>query len=75
MTESGLQFDDRLWVCGYCKTVCVDYPTMKEHTEKRCRVRQAIRRRKEARLPEKGSPALSPASVLAEGQKALEEWG
>ncbi len=68
----GLQFDERFWVCGYCRTECVDYPTMKEHSEKRCKVRQAIQRRRA------GQVVLTPGQndrALAEGRKVLEEWG
>ncbi len=68
--ESGLQFDDKIWICGYCNAECVDYPTMKEHTEKRCRVRQAIARRRASILPE-----VMEIAALQEGQKVLEEWG
>ncbi len=49
MTARGLQFDRRFWVCqktfGFlsCGTICVDYPTLKEHQEKRCRVMKAMK--------------------------------
>ena len=69
---TGLPFDDRLWVCGYCKAVCVDYPTMKEHKEKRCRVRKAVLAR-QAEM--KRIPMVSMPSVVEEGQKVLEAWG
>ncbi len=62
----GLQFDDEPWICGYCKAECIDYPTMKEHHEKRCRVRKAIQR---------GKFGPVPPSVMDEGQRLLEEWG
>ncbi len=64
--RSGLQFDDELWVCGYCHAECVSYPVMKEHSEKRCKVRQAIARRKFGPVPQ---------SVVVEGQRLLKEWG
>lgn len=63
---TGLQFDDHLWVCGYCKAVCIDYPTMKEHRTTRCKVRQAIARRRAEGIP---------TSVVVEAQKVLEAWG
>ena len=63
---TGLPFDDRLWVCGYCKAVCVDYPTMREHREKRCKVRQAIERKRER---------IQREDLAQERKDTLEAWG
>ena len=63
---TGLPFDDRLWVCGYCKAVCVDYPTMQEHRQTRCKVRKAIERKRER---------IQREDLAQETKGTLDEWG
>lgn len=75
MTESGLQFDKRPWVCLQtfgrlsCKTVCIDYPTLKEHQEKRCKVmkaKKAVSRKRER---------IQREHLAQETRGTLDEWG
>lgn len=75
MTESGLQFDTRAWVCLKtfgrlsCKMVCIDYPTLKEHQATRCKVmkvKTAVLQKRER---------IQREHLAQETGGTLDEWG